>query len=198
MPLRSSISLLSPSALPKPSSLRPANKTSNITLKMTSKFARNHEQLSEETRDAYRQYGANPSEIMDRVYFIQKYPIEVVPEGVSVLHIPRDPAIYDVRRQEIHLMTPCGRIFMLGIVTRENRHNRSTREASDEAFARWYARYFVPDGQNWRYFTALQDIRFSKSQNNQRGECMDSFNPIVDARYVAAYLQREYDSLRYY
>ena len=86
---------------------------------------------------------------------------------------------------------------MSGLVCTQTRTDNVELVAADEAYTRWRDGDFVPDGQNWRFFTGQVEIRFFNSRSRgEEWEMVDNFNPITHVAYVAAYLQREYDRLR--
>ena len=89
---------------------------------------------------------------------------------------------------------------MWGLVGTETDHDVVKYAAGIDASNRYRDGFFVPDWLNWRFFTGLTEIRFfSAEENSNEGwECGGEFHPINDAQYVAAYLQQEFDKLRYH
>ena len=163
---------------------------------MTSNFARNGG-LSRQTMDEYLRYGGpRPRNLRERVYFYETYLQDVVPDRVTV-HVR--PKHMTRERHEIQLLTPTGAIFMWGLVGTETDHDVVKYAAGIDASKRYRDGLFVPDWLSWRFFTGLTEIRFfSAEENSNEGwECGGEFHPINDAQYVAAYLQQEFDKLRY-
>lgn len=88
---------------------------------------------------------------------------------------------------------------MLGLVGTETDHDLVRCATDIEASKRYQDGNFVRDWLTWRWFTCLTEIRFySQEEDSRHGwECGGEFHLIRDARKVARYLQREFDSLRY-
>ena len=160
---------------------------------MTSSYAR-HGTLSHET---IRLYGHMLRSTEHRVAFYLSYFQEVVPDGVTVHHIPS--ATYGNPRQEIELRTVSGRIFMSGLVSKERGYQILEECAADEAYTKWDDGDCVQfDDGGWRFFTAKENVRMYSSFPGHEYEMMESMEPVDEAREVAAWLQRQYDSLRNY
>ena len=94
-------------------------------------------------------------------------------------------------------MTPSGQIFMSGLIGTETSHHRIEEVAASEAYTKWLDGEFAPDGENWRFFTGLTELRFFKSDQGDSWEMAEKYHPMHDPEYVAAFLQEEYDSLRH-
>ena len=162
--------------------------------KMTSYFAR-HRRFSRQTQE-WAHYGAYPRSLDDRLQFYMNYLLDVVPLGVTVHHLPT--GLEENKSEEIHLLTPSGQIFMTGLVGRQRNHTTTEEVAGSEAYTKWLDGDFVPDGQNWRFFTGLAELRFFNSDRGNSWELKQSCHPMNYPDYVAEFLQEEYDSLRYH
>ena len=161
---------------------------------MTSYFAR-HYGLSQETHEAAL-YGAQPRNVNDRLDFYLKYLKDVVPDGVRVRHIPAS-GILNSTCEEIHLLTRSEGIFMTGLVRRDRNHHRTERVAADEAYSYYLDGEFVPDGDNWRFFTCHDSLRFFNSEERDHWNLAHCFRPMERPFEVAQFLQEEYDCLRF-
>ena len=159
---------------------------------MTSYFAR-HGVLSLETHDS-SYAGLHPRHLDDRLNFYLNYLIEVVPYGVTVQHVPTD--FFDSTCEEIHLLTPSGRIFMSGLVSRDSNHHRIEEVAASEAYTHWLNRDFARDRENWRFFTGLFHLRFFNSDLGNTWDMAHCYRPLNYTLFVAQFLQEEYDSLQ--
>lgn len=87
---------------------------------------------------------------------------------------------------------------MSGLVGAEKNHHYTAKVAGEEAYDKWHNGFFIPDEQKWRFFTGLAMIRFFSSCGDKEWDRKGQLHPIDDAQYVAAYLQQEYDKLRYH
>lgn len=173
---------------------------------MSSFFSRNGG-LSEQTREAYNRCGDSHPNVGERLVFYITYLHDVAPWGLTIHHIPADHipesesrnGNVSTTREEIQLLLPSGRIFMSGLLSLERSAAYLETVAGDEAYTKWLDGYFVPDNQNWRFFTCLANMRIFNS--NHRGDEWDlvgSFHPISHAQEVATLLQQEYNRLRYH
>ena len=158
---------------------------------MTSYFAR-YGALSRQTNEL-EYYNAHPRSVGERLDFYMQYLQDVVPYGVTVQHIPSD--IPENKSEEIHLLTPSGKIFMSGLVSRDRNHNHTEDIAASEAYTMWLESEFVQDGQNWRFFTALDALRFFNSQDGDSWDMKQKCNPMDRADAVAEFLLQQYDSI---
>ncbi|KAL9135741.1 MAG: hypothetical protein Q9175_003065 [Cornicularia normoerica] len=166
---------------------------------MTSEFARN-QGLSQRTREAYeRSRGSNNVE--DRLHFYLTYLEDLVPFGLTVHHVPTqrgdDPRPSNAR-EEIQLLTFPGMIFMSGLVSMESAASLIETVAASEAYTKWLDGDFVPDYDNWRFFTGLATIRFFKSHDGDEWELEREFHPILHAAEMADTLDQEFDKLENY
>ena len=160
--------------------------------------------LSLRTEDAYIRHGGNQLRVKDRLEFYLAYLQDVVPGGVAVVHIPRNIQPFDLRlseqttrapahveREEIQLRYD-GRIFMTCVLSLDFNPTTVEEVAGHLAYVHWRDGYFVRDYHRaWRMFTALNDLRFFSSRHGNEWDRTAIFDPIVHARDVAAYLQRE-------
>lgn len=147
--------------------------------------------------DEYLLYGGPcPRSLSERVFFYETYLQDVVPDRVTV-HVPRKHMTHE--RHEIQLLTPTGAIFMWGLIGTETDDDLAKCAAGIEASKQYRDGHFVPDWLSWRFFTCLTEIRFfsAEERSNEGWECQGEFHLIDDAQRVAAYLQQEFDNLRY-
>ena len=86
---------------------------------------------------------------------------------------------------------------MSGVLSMEVQTNYLHSIAADEAYTNWLEGYCVPDDGNWRFFTLTGVLSFFKGYRHDGWAIDDYFEPMDSAQDLAAYLQREYDSLRY-
>lgn len=172
---------------------------------MTSIFEINGGRLSYSTLEAYWLYGAFPRSIHDRLHFYLTYLVDVAPFGVNVEHIRAfrssdimlNPNL-TTTREEVQLLAPSGKIFMSGLVSMEQTTNAVEQVAADEAYTKWDDGDFVPDGQNWRFFTGLVRLRLYDSREGNEWECLGTYHPITQAGDVAAVLLQQYNRLPYH
>ena len=69
--------------------------------------------------------------------------------------------------------------------------------AADEAYTKFMDGYYVRDDDaKWRFFTGTRRLRMYRGRGEEWG-LKREFSPIADAAVVAAYLQREFDGLRF-
>ena len=87
---------------------------------------------------------------------------------------------------------------MSGLIGTERDPVRIEDVAASEAYTKWLDGEFAPDGQNWRFFTGLVELRLFKSDQGDSWDMAQSCHPMHRPDYVAAFLQEEYDSLRHY
>lgn len=169
---------------------------------MTSKLVQNRG-LSPQTLDAHRRCRANRYDADERLWFLLTYLEDVVPWGITVHHIPGDrtDGKGENAREGIQLQTPSGMIFMSGLVSTESGQQYIEPVAAGEAYSKWDLGYFVPDGENWRFFLGAGPvglISFFNSRQASQGDDWElkyNFETIDSAAELAAYLQQEFDSL---
>ena len=113
-----------------------------------------------------------------------------------MLHIPTGLA--ENKSEEIHLLTPSGKIFLSGLVGTNRNHNNLEEIATSEAYTKWLDGDFIPDGQNWRFFTGLVELRFFNSAQGNSWDLQQCYHPMLYPEYVAGFLQEQYDSLRHH
>lgn len=166
---------------------------------MTSQFTRNGG-LREQTLDAYNRSCMCPRGVDERLNFYLTYLEDVVPSGVTVDHVPVEldnggrVSVRNPPREEI-LLTMSGKIFMFGLVSMEYNPRTLEKTTGDEAFTQWLNGDYIPDGENWRFFTCQSMILFFNSHHDDDWECVSDFDPIDHVDQVAAFLQREADSV---
>ena len=159
---------------------------------MTSYYARTG-QLSLSTH-AWAGYDARPGNLNTRLNFYMSYFQDVVPSGVTVRHVPSDGP---VQREEIQLLTNTGKLFMSGLISHRSDHSETEQVAADEAFTKWLDGDFVPDLQNWRFFTGLAELRLFKSHEGDSWKMTKRYRPMDYPDRVAEFLQEQYNSLRH-
>ena len=85
---------------------------------------------------------------------------------------------------------------MLGLVSTERNSDYIEHDAAGRARLKYQGGHFVDDDNAWRFFTGLDQLRFYNCYGGPDYELMGILPPVRDVREVAAYLQRQYDSLR--
>ncbi|KAL9129720.1 MAG: hypothetical protein Q9175_007218 [Cornicularia normoerica] len=169
---------------------------------MTSLFARNRG-LDRQTLEAYQRAIRNPLSVNDTLDFYCTYLQDVAPEGLIVHHIPVDldnegrVFVRNPPREEIQLCTSHGMVFMSGLVSLEFSPRTLERTAGDEAYTKWLHGEFIPDGNNWRFFTCQARIKFFNNYNIDEWDSVGTYHPIQYAEEVAAFLQEEFDKLEF-
>ena len=132
--------------------------------------------------------------LRDRLRFYHLYLQDVVPHGVTVHRIPSNVPT----RQALELRTYTGKTFVYGLVSMEEHYPDEIEEvAAEEAYAKYLDGYFARDDGTWRFFTGLNHLRNYCCFGGQQWELMGADHPIRDVREVAAYYQRQYDSMRH-
>ncbi len=86
---------------------------------------------------------------------------------------------------------------MSGIVSMERNFIHAEEYAADGAYTNYRNGYFVRDDGAWRFFTALGKLRVYCSFPGNDWE-LEGEMPVGDVSEVAAWFQRQYDSLRNY
>ena len=161
---------------------------------MTSYFA-SHGTLSRETRDsAYCLL--DPRNLNDRLIFYINYLQDVVPDGITVQHIPT--GLSNPTSEEIQLITLEGYIFMSGLIRIDRNPARGEDIAGPKALNHYLDGEFVRDArdeQNWRFFTGHDSLRFFKSHGGDSWNKIQKYDPVIDAEYVAEYFMEEYQSI---
>ena len=161
---------------------------------MTSYFA-SHGTLSRETRDsAYCLI--DPRNLNDRLIFYINYLQDVVPDGITVQHVPT--GLSNLTSEEIQLITLEGYIFMSGLIRIDRNPARGEEIAGSEAFTHFENGEFSPDARderNWRFFTGHDSLRFFKSHGRDSWDEIQKYDPVIDAKYVAEYFMEEYQEL---
>lgn len=163
---------------------------------MTSSFA-THRLLSRQTHMSSIS-GARLSTVTtldDKLTFYLNYLKDVVPYGVTVQHVPSDQP--SGKREEIHLLTPSGKIFMSGLVGKDRNPTWVEEVAASEAYTLWLEGEFIPDGETWRFFTGLERLRFFNSDERDSWKMESCEAPMDKPDRVAEFLQQQYDSLTY-
>ena len=168
---------------------------------MPSYYAR-HGALSAHTREAYRRYGASPRTLDERVSFYIDYLKDVVPSEVSVIHIPSHRNVFDLgseggeRKEEIQLYCDGG-IFITCVVSMAYHYGPTEDVTGALAYEHWRQGFFVRDRNTaWRAAVCMRGIRFFSSDHGRDWVSDGDFNPVTEARYVAEFLQEEYERSR--
>lgn len=156
---------------------------------MTSYLAQ-YGMLSDDTIRAYERYSWSRQH---RLRFYCHYFEDVVPEGVTVHHIPS--GIHVNSREEIELRTPRGNVFMSGLIALGSNSPDLEQTAGDEAFTKFLEREYVGDDERWRFFTGTTGLKFYECNGNEDWELAESLGPIQNQKQVAEYLQWQYESL---
>ena len=156
--------------------------------------------LSKQTLDAYRLFGASPRSTAERLNFYIPYLTDVVPNPVSVLHVPSHLQAYDiggtdVRREEIQLGY-AGKIFMTCVVSMDMNPQMPEQIAGHLAFLQWGQGFFVRDSHRaWRMVTAAREMRFCSSRDGREWDRTATAHPINDVEAVVAHFKREFESV---
>ena len=87
---------------------------------------------------------------------------------------------------------------MSGLISREQSPTDIEKVAADEAYGNWLEGDFVPGESNWRFFTGLASLRFYKGHYGDQYFSTVSLDPMRHPREVAAYLQDQFDKLRWH
>lgn len=167
---------------------------------MTSEYARNGH-LSRLMLDAWSQCRDSPSSVDAKLQFYFRYLYDVVPLGICVQRVPSEPNTDQhstAHREEIQLLTLSGRLFMSGLISRERVPTSIETVAANEAYGSWLEEDFVPGDSDWRFFTGLISLRFYKGHHGDEYDVVETLSPMLYPREVAAYLQEEFDNLRWH
>ncbi len=187
----------------------PNEKQAKIITKMTSKYAL-FGRLSAKTIAADDSGGLISRDLDERLNFYLTYLEDVVPDGVTIRHVPNNRQHFElrlsdssprnrtpVRREEIQLRYEGG-VFMTCVLSLDYNPTLAEEVAGNLAYMHWSDGYFVRDNhQAWRMFTALKKIRFFSSRHGREWDQIATYSPIMDAGNVALYLQREFDRVRF-
>ncbi len=88
---------------------------------------------------------------------------------------------------------------MTGVTSLDYQHAFVEEIAANLACTHYRDGYFIRDiGRAWRSFSALRYLRFFSSRDGREWDHTAMFDPIDEAREVAAYFQRELDRVRLY
>lgn len=87
---------------------------------------------------------------------------------------------------------------MSGLVGTDSKPTGVENVAASEAYTNWLDGDFAPDGQNWRFFTGLAQLRLFKSKQGDSWDTTHTLRAMDCPQYVADLLQEQYDGLRHY
>lgn len=91
---------------------------------------------------------------------------------------------------------------MSGLVSVDYDNTDLESVAGSEAYTHWLDGEFVPGREDWRFFTAHTLLSFLSSRRHNGSpdswEAEWRANPMHHAHEAAAYLQQQYDMLRYH
>lgn len=158
--------------------------------------------LGKATLEAHERY-ENSKTAQNRLAFYIQYLVDVMPWGVSVVHVPTvqsEVAPGDLHsREELRLYTPWSNvnpeIFMSGLAFFENTEGNVELVAGNEARNQWGSGLFAPDGLHWRFFTIRSEIKFFKSYDGTTCGNTAKFGLFERAEHVVIFLQHELDQL---